>query len=254
MGHDVMRNKTLAGGSSHQFGPLLTPAQALAEPLSPPAQVYAPVELAAIREMARFSVNYLTAKHPDLGRLGPICPFMAGALQRDMLTITAFRLEATDEAILVEALASLRRIMVESGKSDDSRDHIFRSIIVTFPLLEKNQAPSLIEKAQRQLKPDFLREGLMIGEFYPDCPTPGLHNASFRALQAPVTSIAMRQMTVQDAPFMLQNRRHIELYEDHFGDEGRRRIQDLLDARDGCPMTRITDTNSALLPQRTPGA
>ena len=118
------------------------------------------------------------------------------------------------------------------------RDRIFRSIIVTFPFIAGSDAPPLIQEVQRELKPDFLRDGLMIGEFYPECPAPGIHNAAFRALQSPVTAIAIRHMTPQDAPFMLQHFRHRELYEEYFGDEGRQRIQALLDARVGCPLTQ----------------
>ena len=140
--------------------------------------------------------------------------------------------------------------MIERGRLDDPRDRIFRSIIVTFPSIAESDAPPLIEKVQRELKPDFLRDGLMIGEFYPECPAPGIHNAAFRALQSPVTAIAIRHMTLQDAPFMLQHARHRELYEEYFGDEGRQRIQALLDARIGCPVTQIAGTDPYLVPQR----
>lgn len=245
-----MSNLTLGCCFSHHLGPLLTPAQAIEDPPGSTAEAYQAVELAAIREMAHYSRDFLTARHPDLGRPGAVCPFTAGALQRDLLTITAFRAKAKNKASLVDALTRLRRALIDCGRSDDPRDRIFRSIIVVFPFIAEGDAPRLIQEVQQELKPDFLRDGLMIGEFYPHCPAPGIHNAAFRALQSPVTSIAIRHMTPQDAPFMLQHPRHRELYEEYFGDEGRQRIQALLDARVGCPVTQIAGTDPSLVPQR----
>ena len=235
---------------SHHLGPLLTPAQAIEDPPGFAADAYQPAELATIREMAYYSRDFLTARHPDLGRPGAVCPFTAGALQRDLLTITAFRSKSGDKAALLEALTCLQRVMIECGKSDDPRDRIFRSVIVTFPFIAERDAPPLIEKVQRELKPYFLSDGLMIGEFYPECPAPGIHNAAFRALQSPVTSIAIRHMTPRDAPFMLPHPRHRELYEEYFGEDGRQRIQALLDARVGCPVAQIAGTDPSLVPPR----
>lgn len=230
-----------------RFGPALTPAQAIEGTPGCGAESYSPPELAAIRAMAYYSRDYLTAKHPDLGRTGAVCPFTAGALDRDLLHITAYRLEATDEVDLLDALAAVQRSLIEAGRGDGDRARIFRSMIVTFPFIAETDAPELIQKVQKELKPDYLREGLMIGEFYPECSAPGVHNADFRPLQSPVTSIAIRYMTPQDAPFMLQDARHRELYESYFGDEGRRRIQNLLDARTACPVTQIAGTDRALI-------
>lgn len=247
MDQDAVDRLSFPQTVSPHFCAFLTPSQAIADD-RPLFAGQEPVELAAIRQMALYSRDFLMAKHPKLGRPGAVCPFLAGALQRNLLTITAYMSDSTEEDAVAEAIGGLRQQLIESGRADASGDRIFRSIIITFPFIPESNAPALIQAVQRKLKPDFLREGLMIGEFYPSCPAPGIHNAEFRPLQSPISAIAIRHMTPQDAPFMLQDPRHRELYEDFFGQDGRNRIQNLLDARIGCPVTQISGTDQSLVP------
>jgi hypothetical protein len=59
-----------------------------------------------------------------------------------------------------------------------------------------------IENVQSALKPEFVKRGMMIGEFWPDHAMPGLHNHSFRPLASPVPMLAMRHMVITDLLFL----------------------------------------------------
>jgi hypothetical protein len=65
---------------------------------------------------------------------------------------------------------------------------------------------------QQELKPDFVHEGLMVGQFYPGCREPGLWNRDFRPLESPIPLIAIRYMVSNDFPFLSSNASWIEVY------------------------------------------
>ncbi len=110
-------------------------------------------------------------------------------------------------------------------------EHHYKTITVLFPAVRPEDAPDVIDGLHRELKPDYVRDGFMIGEFHPVCPSPGLHNRDFRPLQAPVPMLVIRHITKWDAPFMTGSNAYIAAYLAHFGDEGRRRMAALADAK-----------------------
>nr|WP_206756504.1 hypothetical protein [Pseudanabaena sp. FACHB-2040] len=79
---------------------------------------------------------------------------------------------------------------------------VYKAIMLIFPDLEKEEEASLIDEIQQRLKPFFVEEGLMIGEFHEWNQTPGLHNAQFRPLQSPLPMLAIRFMVESDLPFL----------------------------------------------------
>jgi hypothetical protein len=60
----------------------------------------------------------------------------------------------------------------------------------------------MVEEVQAETKPIFVPRNLMVGQFYPSCPQIGLHNVTFRPLQAPIPMIAVRHMVPSDLPFL----------------------------------------------------
>ncbi len=80
---------------------------------------------------------------------------------------------------------------------------LYKAILLIFPdisgLLEQT---ALVDRIQQQLKPFFVEEGLMIGEFHEHNESPGLHNPDFRPLRSPIPMLAIRFMTEPDLPFL----------------------------------------------------
>ena len=62
--------------------------------------------------------------------------------------------------------------------------------------------PELIDGTKQALKPEFVRSGLMLGEFHADNRQPGLHNEEFHPLRSPVPMLVMRQMVPSDFAFL----------------------------------------------------
>ncbi|MCI0561511.1 MAG: hypothetical protein MN733_23735 [Nitrososphaera sp.] len=104
-------------------------------------------------------------------------------------------------------------------------DALFKTILILFPEVTVEDAPTVIDGLQRSLKPAFAEIGLMIGEFHENNDSPGLRNARFRPLRAPVPMLAIRHMVPTDLPFLVNNANQVGLYLDRFGEEGQVRLK-----------------------------
>lgn len=190
---------------------------------------YDPHSLATLDLVANHVSSFLAHPHPDLGRSGNVCPYIPESMARGLCRLTLVK--AADENAIETAMASVcdvfRQMEPSSVGVDISKpgDFIFKAIIVVFPNVAVADAPSIIGGVQRKLKPKYVQAGMMIGEFYPDCGTGGLHNADFRPLVMPVPAIAIRHVTKYDAPFMVGDQRYIDSYVTFFGDEAKQRLE-----------------------------
>jgi hypothetical protein len=210
-------------------GPFLTPAKLLADDVSPAIAFYDQRARNELTSMADYVVNILAKEHPELGRAGPVCPFMPGAVQRNLVHITSSDLE--DEAALTETMDNLRGVFASASSGSSGNNAIFWAFIVLLPKLVGDTGAQIIKRVQESLKPAFVRQGFMIGEFYPGCPATGLHNQNFRPFNSPVPSLAIRHITIFDAPFVVDHDDLIEVFADRFGAEGMKRVDALLQAR-----------------------
>lgn len=145
--------------------------------------------------------NFVAKAHPELGRSGPVCPFLPRALRDNSLsfrTIDANDLsaEALDE--LVRQYASIFLAMQpNSGKA-----RLNKTIVLIFQGIADEDASAVIEAAHGRLKPFFVERGLMLGEFHKTHQAPGVHNVNFRPLQSPLPLLVIRYMVPSDLQFL----------------------------------------------------
>jgi len=227
------------------FGPLVTVEEVLRGDLAAGMGSYDARAVAGLTAMARYAAEFLTSGHAELGRSGAVCPFTSGAIQRGLLRMTASDLETLDQGLLVDAVDYFRRTFREAGELKSDPSEIYRSIIIVFPALPELPGRTLIERVQKSLKPAYVDDGLMIGEFYPGCGASGLHNPDFRPLNAPVTSLAIRHMTIWDGPFMVEDERFVQSFRRRFGEEGAKRIAALQKRGAGASSSRRSDGEDA---------
>lgn len=179
-------------------------------------------------QAARYVSEFLTQPHPALGRPGAVCPFAAGGLLRDTIALTASSMCDPDQDTLIKSVTSLLDLFGDNETAAQSADEAYRALVIVFPNVSGDDAAGLIEEVQKKLKPSFVAAGLMIGEFFPGCASPGLHSAKFRPMDTSFSSLAMRRMTVSDLPFMLEDDHFISSYLQNFNLEGRKRLRNLM--------------------------
>jgi len=223
MEHWQRESQPTAPTVSVQFGPMVTVRQALSAQGDEPLADYDAASRRALVQMARYVDEFLTAPHPQLGRSGVVCPFARRAVAQDHIQLTACPVGGEGpeaEAVILQGMARLRAALDAAGDATPAH----RAIVAVFPNLSEPHGARMIEKIQRALKLSFVERQLMIGQFFPSCPEPGLWSAEFRPLQSPVISLAIRDITIFDAPFMLDRQAYIDAFVTTFGEAGAERV------------------------------
>ncbi len=145
--------------------------------------------------------NFLGKPHPDLGRSGPVCPFVPSALQLNAIRMRVIRSSHLEHKKIEEIVRSYRDIFLEI-EPQTGEAALNKAILLIFPDVRTEEAFKLIDGVQQELKPFFVEAGLMLGEFHKRNQTPGLRNQNFRPLRSPIPMLAIRFMVEGDLPFL----------------------------------------------------
>ncbi|MCE7001494.1 hypothetical protein LWC34_01355 [Kibdelosporangium philippinense] len=183
-----------------------------------------------VRQVLEWSREYLVNSNPDLGRSGPVCPYTQPSLRKGLYYLAAPTTSDVDEAIraLREQYTAL-----SAGLSPDDQELL--TILLALPHLDYTDSTEL-DDLQRAAKDSFVAGGLMIGQFHPVCDEPGLWNAQFKALRAPLPLLAIRKLVVFDLPFVIDTDAHAESYLSRFAPDIPTRIRDQLVKRVASPV------------------
>lgn len=160
--------------------------------------------------------NFLCAPHPDLGRSGDVCPFTREAIQKDSIFFTVETTDKLDKATEINKITE----QIEQFKALKTNNaEKYKVIINAYPNISPDDYAT-IEAIQKQLKPLFVNQSLMIGQFYPGCREKGLWNDQFFPLDSPEPFIAIRHMAITDIAFLMSNEEFLNKYLQVFGDKG----------------------------------
>lgn len=157
----------------------------------------------ALRALDAWVRDYLCRPHPELGRTGPMCPFVPKALQKRVLACAVHAQVATADldAIMTALLREMERFIAMEPVSGNEAQ--YKSLMVLFPNLPEGEAFRVIETAQAALQPRFVPNGLMVGEFHGAPPDKrGLWNTEFRPLWSPIPMLVIRHMVPTDVLFL----------------------------------------------------
>lgn len=182
------------------------------------------VTCGALTDVARWLDQFVSRPHPAVGRTGDVCPWTrrAGELGGIQLTYCLGREPRAIDGLLLQLKSELT-----AGSLGFYEGSAFRSIVVVFPERGTGVEQTVVA-AHRRLKPAFLAQRLMLGEFFPSCEKPGLHNPAFRPLCAPWPLLVIRPMVEADLEFLLDSDAFIAAYLRAFGRRGARRLAQVL--------------------------
>lgn len=177
-------------------------------------------EEAAISATARWLEEYISRPDPAVGRSGDVCPWTRRTLQLGNLSLTSIT-DSDPSQIqrrLLRFLTVFERI---------ARHTPYAAIVTVFPELESR----VIVAVHEALKPTFLRNRMMLGEFYPTCPKPGVHNPDYKPLRSEYPLFVIRWMVDTDVVFLIDREEFAEAYLDAFGVRGAKRLLNVLEER-----------------------
>jgi hypothetical protein len=147
-------------------------------------------------------LNIVSKPHPDLGRPGDICPATQESYEKNLFWVTVQPLEQHSFEDIKNIILHFKGIF--SHLISKSTNKALTTIAIILPDLIP-QYYWAVDAMHQCLKPDFVRDGFMLGEFYPRCPQPGIHNKDFRPLDAPVPNLVIRNMLKSDIQFLKGN-------------------------------------------------
>jgi hypothetical protein len=183
----------------------------------------------ALEEAARWARSYLCEPHAALGREGPVCPYAGPSLKRELFWLAvATGVPAEDDG--VAAVVREYRDWFARLAPVDGHDTQYKAVLVLFPELPAERVGGLLDSVQVALKPEFVADGLMVGQFHASCGEAGLWNSTFRPMRSRVPLIAIRTMVRSDAPFLVDSAHSLAAYLRRFGDDVPARLRPAVQA------------------------
>jgi hypothetical protein len=177
-------------------------------------------DLAALRAVADWIKTFVASPHEDLGRAGPVCPFVPGALVRNTLWLAPERVAERSGPEVVELIEAYQRLFTETQPTDGD-DSTFKSFVIVFTDLSASRASEFFATAFAQLAaPSYVHDGFVMGGFHEGNEGTAIYNPSFHPFTSPVPFLLVRQAVVSDWKFFLDNDAWLNRWAHRYGEAG----------------------------------
>jgi hypothetical protein len=182
------------------------------------ASELAETELTALQAVANWIETVVVRPQKDLGRDGPVCPFVPGALERRTLWLAAEQIAKLDAPAVVELMNGYvsRFLDAEPRDGDDAK---YKVTVVVFTDLPASRAQDLFDDVLQVLAaPSYAEGGVVFGPFYEGNAGTALYNSSFRPFTSPVPFLFVRHTVISDWKFFLDDEEAFVRWARHFGE------------------------------------
>ena len=171
-------------------------------------------KMQALAIASRWLSDFVCQPNEEVGRAGPVCPFVEPALQADSI-----RMETRDGycAATGETIRALIGDMVDTFRATKwpHRNKTIHALIYVLPDLPEDSW-TLLDQGQQAAKPALAEDGLMLGQFHPHCDEPAARNPAFLVARSPIPMLAIRNMSLHDIMFLGYEARIFLAYDKHF--------------------------------------
>ena len=175
-------------------------------------------DLDALHAVADWIKTYVVKPHKDLGRAGPVCPFVPGALERKTLWLAPEQIADRPMPQVVELIDGYQRIFPEVQPTEGG-EAIYKSFVVVFTDLSADRAGAFFGDVLQHLAvPSYVEGGFVMGGFYEGNEATAVYNPSFRPFISPVPFLLMRQAVISDWKFFLDNEDWLNLWARRYGE------------------------------------
>lgn len=175
-------------------------------------------DLDALRAVAGWIEAFVARAHDDLGRAGPVCPFVPGALERKTLWLAPERIAHKGVTEVVELVDGYKRLFLDVEPTDGDATE-YKVIVVVFADLPADRAKGLFDAVLQQIAvPSYVDDGIVFGPFYQGNEGAAIYNSGFRPFQSPVPFLFVRQGVVDDWKFFLDDDEWLEHWAHRFGE------------------------------------
>jgi hypothetical protein len=177
-------------------------------------------DLDALRTVADWIKTFVASPHKDLGRAGPVCPFVPGALVRNTLWLAVERVAERSVPDVAELIMGYQRLFKDTQPTNGD-DATYKSFVVVFTDLSTDRASDFFGDVLEQLAvPSYVNDGFVMGGFHEGNQGTAIYNASFRPFTSPVPFLLVRQAVVSDWKFFLDNEDWLNLWAPRYREAG----------------------------------
>jgi hypothetical protein len=175
-------------------------------------------DLDALHAVAEWIQTFVARPHEDLGRAGPVCPFVPGALERKTLWLAPEQIADRSVPQLVELMNGYKSLFLSAQPTGvDGAD--YKVIVVVFTELSTDRAQGVFDDVLEHLAvPSYVEDGIVFGPFYEGNAETAIYNADFRPFQSPVPLLFVRQGVISDWKFFLDNQDWLNYWAHRFGE------------------------------------
>jgi hypothetical protein len=177
-------------------------------------------DLDALHAVANWIRTYVIKPQQDLGRAGPVCPFVPEALERKTLWLAPEQIADRDVPDVVELINGYQRLFLDAQPTDGD-DAKYKVIVVVFTDLSADRAQGVFDDVLQHLAvPSYVEDGIVFGPFYEGHEGTAIYNSSFRPFRSPVPFLFMRHGVISDWKFFLDDEDWLKLWARRFGESG----------------------------------
>jgi hypothetical protein len=182
----------------------------------------------ALRAVADWTKTFVARPHRDIGRDGPICPFVPVAWEHKTLWLAAERSAGRSAADVIQLITGYKRMLL-AAEPVDGNDANYKSIVVVFTDLPAARAKEFFGGILQQIAvPSYVDDGLVIGPFYEGNDGTAVYNPNFRPFTSPVPFLLMRRAVVSDWKFFLNDEDWLKRWARRYGESAVETLADEL--------------------------
>jgi hypothetical protein len=175
-------------------------------------------DLSALHAVADWTKTFVARPHKDLGRAGPVCPFVPVAFERKTLWLAPERIADRSVLDVVQLINGYNKLLLDAQPIEGDGVN-YKSIVVVFTDLPADRAKDLFDEVLQHLAvPSYVEDGLVQGGFYESNEGSAIYNPSFRPFTAPVPFLLMRHAVISDWKFFLDKEDWLKLWARRYGE------------------------------------
>jgi uncharacterized protein DUF6875 len=175
-------------------------------------------DLKAVRKVATWIKTFVIKPNKELGRAGPVCPFVPMALEHKTLWLAPEHIAARRKSDVLQLVKDYKSLFLHRQPVDGD-DAIYKALCIVFTDLTPDRAKGFFDHVLQNLAvPSYADEGLVLGAFYESNQLASIRNPSFRPFTPPVPFLLMRRAVISDWKFFLDNDDWLKIWARRFGE------------------------------------
>jgi hypothetical protein len=175
-------------------------------------------DLKALRTVADWIKSFVARPNKDLGRAGPVCPFVPTAWEHKTLWLAPEQVANRSVLDVVQLVNGYKSLFLRAYpvEGDDAN---YKAIVVVFPDLSADRAKETMgDVLQHLAASSYVEDGVVLGAFYERNEETAIYNPSFRPFTPPVPFMLIRPAVISDWKFFLDDKDWLNKWARRFGE------------------------------------